>query len=412
MNQEMPILRVLGASCLIASVAIGAGMLALPIATGMAGFGPASVALVVAFIYMLYCLFLVLEATMVSPDGSNFISMVKRSLGPWGQIVAWAAYLLLLYSAVAAYISGGGGLLSHVVNEHFPHTLSAGWATTIFVCFAVILVFSGTLLVDYCNRLLTFGLVASFAALLFFVMPSAKLSLLTHQAPKYVWSAIPLILLSYTSHLMVPSLRTYLHNSRPALLWSLVIGSIIPFLMYMVWEFTVLGILPVGGMHGLSGVVHSHHQVADLVAFLSWYLHAWQLTDIVSYFSFFALITSFVGASLSLCHFLVDGLHLAKHRGGQWLGVFLTFIPPMVFAWSFPRGFTVALSYAGVFVAILFCLFPAMMVWHSRYRLAESRPFRCWGGKLTLLLVMLLAVGVIVLQILSTMGWLPGSEGL
>lgn len=402
----MHIWRLLGAVMLVASIAIGAGMLALPIATGMAGFWPSMLALLGSFFYMMYCLFLVLEANLVSPQGSHLIGMVKRTLGPCWQALAWACYLLLLYSVVAAYIDAGGGLLASMIASYWPHGVSASSGVVILVSVAVLLVFCGTLFVDYCNRLLTLGLVLSFLALLAFVMPHAKPALLAHAQPHLIWPALPLILLSFTSHLIVPSLRVYLDSRCRDLIWVLLLGSLLPLLMYLVWEYTVLGILPVDGPNSLTQVYHSDDQVTAMVGFFSTQLQRPGLSAIVAYFSFFALITSFLGASLSLCHFIEDGLCLAQYRAGRYVALLLTFVPPVLFAWYLPQGFTFALGYAGVFVAVLFCLLPAMMVWKSRYVLAESRVFCCWGGRLALLVVMTIAVLVMVIQVVTTFfGW-------
>lgn len=399
----MHIWRLIGAILLVASIAIGAGMLALPIATGMAGFWPSLLVLFVSFLYMLYCLFLVLEANLVAPSGSHLIGMIKRTLGPWWQALAWLCYLLLLYSVVAAYITGGGGLLAHMVTQHVSRAWSISSGMAVFVGVTVVLVFCGTRFVDYCNRLLTLGLLVTFLALLAFVMPHAQPALLAHARPHVIWPAIPLILLSFTSHLIVPSLRVYLQGHRRQLVWVLVLGSVLPLLMYGVWEYTVLGILPVTGPHSLTQVFRSDDQVATMVMFFNMTLHRPGLSTIVAYFSFFALMTSFIGASLSLCHFIEDGLCLSRYRAGRGIALLLTFMPPVLFAWLFPQGFTVALGYAGVFVAILFCFMPALMVWKSRYIVAECRTFRCWGGRCMLVFVMGVAVLVMVIQILSAM---------
>ena len=227
--------RIFGGILMVASVAIGAGMLALPIATGYAGFWPATWMMLAAFAYMVIGLMLCLEANLTTAEGSNIISMVGQTLGPAGQGVAWTSYLLLLYSAVAAYISGGGDVVTKMVNWNHPGLLTQHAATLGLIALVVGLVFAGTRFVDYFNRLLTAGLVLSFIALLFFVLPAAEPAKLAHSQPRYVWSALPLLLLSFTSHLMVPSLRTYLHGHVRALLWVLLAGSVIPLIMYLVW---------------------------------------------------------------------------------------------------------------------------------------------------------------------------------
>ena len=64
-------------------------------------------------------------------------------------------------------------------------------------------------------------------------------------------------------------------------------------------------------------------------------------------FSIFAIVTSFLGVSLSLMHFLADGLKLKEAGKGKALLLLLTFIPPLLFTpsirgpswlrWSMPE---------------------------------------------------------------------------
>ena len=81
--------------------------------------------------------------------------------------------------------------------------------------------------------------------------------------------------------------------------------------------------------------------------------------------------------------------------------------PPLLFALFYPSGFVAALGYAGVFVAILYGLLPAFMVWHGRYIEKKKERFRVFGGKLFLLIVIIGSMGIIYFQIAATKGWLP-----
>ena len=45
------------------------------------------------------------------------------------------------------------------------------------------------------------------------------------------------------------------------------------------------------------------------------------------------------------------------------------------------------------------------MVWQSRYRLHHPRSFRVWGGRPLLLTVAVIALGVMVVQVLSQINY-------
>src|SRR5438552_1817543 len=102
--------KFVGGVLLIVGTCIGAGMLALPIATAELGFIGSCILLVVCWLVMTYGALLLLEVNLWMPQNSNLISMAKATIGPSGQIISWVTYLLLLYSLLCAYIAGGSDL--------------------------------------------------------------------------------------------------------------------------------------------------------------------------------------------------------------------------------------------------------------------------------------------------------------
>jgi len=89
--------KLLGSILLIVGTSIGAGMLALPIATAQLGFFGSLILLLICWFVMTAGALLLLEVNLWLPQNSNLISMAKATIGPIGQIVAWITYLLLLY---------------------------------------------------------------------------------------------------------------------------------------------------------------------------------------------------------------------------------------------------------------------------------------------------------------------------
>lgn len=400
--------KTLGSTLLVAGTQIGAGMLALPLTTGVTGFFCSTFLFICCFLFMLTSLFYLLEANlMTTKENANLISMVKERLGPFGQLVAWVTFLLLLYAVAAAYLSGGGSLISEV--------LTAGWETDIppnvgvlvfLAVFGLIVVF-GTRAVDIINRLCMFGLAGSFILLLIFVLPNIKWSHFSGGDPSYIWAAVPVVILSFTSHIIVPSLRTYLKSDTSKLKTSLVWGSVIPLGFYLVWQFLIIGMLPLTGEYGLESIGASAHPVSGLTDALSQMLHLSWIATFVGLFSFFALVTSFFGVSLSLHDFLADGFHIKKTIGGRFLLLVMMFAPPLLFAFFYPSGFILAIGYAGVFVAILYGILPVIMVWKGRYIDKKKETFKVIGGKFLMMVILVGSLCVIFFQVAATRGYLP-----
>lgn len=394
-----------GSIMLVAGTSIGAGMLALPITTGVGGYGYTLLLFVACFLFMLLSLFLLLEATLwVDKPSANFVTIAKERLGYGGQIVAWFSFLMLLYSVAAAYISGGGSLLIRVLPADYQALLPAQLGILVFTCLFGLLAFFGTRYIDYINRVLMTGLLVSYAILIIVVIPSLQSQNLSSGQPRYLWAAIPVVVLSFTSHIILPSLRTYLQSDVRTLTKVLWYGSLIPLAFYILWQTVILGVVPYNNLLILAA---NEHPIAELTKILQGNLGLTWIAITVSYFSFFALATSFVGVILSLSDFLADGFSINKTLTGRLIVLGQTILPPLLFALFFPHGFITALSYAGVLVAILFGILPVLMVWRGRYVEKLEGAYRVPGGKPVLLIALAGSGLVVILQIAAVFKWLP-----
>lgn len=400
--------KTFGSILLVGGTSIGAGMLALPLTTGVAGFFPSAILFFVSFAFMLLSLFYLMEATLMSDKvNANLITICKERLGSVGECVAWLSFLLLLYSVAAAYLSGGGSLIADVIGSALQCNLSESIGIFLFLAiFGFIVVFE-TKAVDAINRVCMIGLILSFIFLLVFVTPHVEWEHYKGGSPQYLWAAVPVVILSFTSHIIVPSLRSYLDGNVAKLKKALLFGSLIPLIFYLVWEFLVIGMLPLTGNYGLEAIGGASYPVAGLTEALNVMLGMPWIAIIVGLFSFFALVTSFFGVALSLYDFLADGFRIKKTIKGKALLLLLMFMPPLLFSLFYPSGFVAALGYAGVFVAILYGLLPALMVWHGRYIERKKERFRVFGGKFLLSIVLIGSVAIIYFQIAATRGWLP-----
>lgn len=401
--------KTFGGILLVAGTSIGAGMLALPITTGVGGFYSAIGLFVLCFAYMLLTLFLLLEANLYEPSmEANIISMARRRLGPIGQIASWVSFLLLYYAVAAAYMSGGGSLVGELIHSGNHLNITKTQMSIVgFGAAGGLLVFFGAWLIDYVNRFLMLGLIITYLILVFFVTPHVQFANLNVGESKYLFAAVPIIALSFTSHVIVPSLRMYMKNNVSQLKKSLLYGSLVPLVFYVVWEFLILGVLPGTGEYSLTAIASRPYPVAGITQALHSYLGLSWVAGAVGSFSFFALVTSFLAVVLSLIDFLSDGLQIKKDVWGRIVLSLSALLPPLAFAIYFPRGFVLALDYAGVFVAILYGILPPLMIWKARYRENLVGEFRVGGGKPVLVLCMLGGILVILFQVLSTLNYLP-----
>ena len=242
------------------------------------------------------------------------------------------------------------------------------------------------------------ALVVAYIALVVGLLPNVEWALLQRSDWSKILIGSSIIATSFGFHIVIPSLVSYLDRNVSQLRWTILIGSIIPLLVYLIWECIALGILPLTGENSITA---GYAQGSNGATLLADYLQNPTTSWIARFFSLFAIITSFLGVSLSLTDFLADGLKIKRDRAGKFWLYLLTFIPPLLIALIDPRAFISALEYAGAFgVMILLGLIPALMVWRGRYQLSLSGPYRAPGGYVGLIFAIVFALIAIGIEIL------------
>ncbi|MBA3602525.1 MAG: amino acid permease [Parachlamydiaceae bacterium] len=381
---------------LVAGTSIGGGMLALPVLTSLGGFLPSLVVYFFCWLFMACTGLLFLEISLWMHKDANIVSMSERTLGTGGKAFAWVLYLFLFYSLSVAYIVGCGDLVSQLFKDQIPEWL----APIIFVlCFAPI-IFIGTHFVSKINVIFMFGLGISFITFLLLGFGYVQKELLFDHNWSKSLLALPIAFTSFAYQGIIPTLVSDMnydvHRTRKAI----VIGSFIPLIAYIVWQWLIQGIVPTDGPGGLAEALANGN---NAVQPLKYFINSPLVYMIGQYFAFFALITSFFGVTLGLMDFLADGLNVKKTVSGKFLLCLLIFIPPLLISYTYPHIFLTALDYAGGYgCALLLGLLPIMMVWSARYRLGMRSPYTFPGGKVALVFLAVFVIFELVLEIKKT----------
>jgi tyrosine-specific transport protein len=358
----MSISKTIGGILLIVGTSIGAGMLALPIATAPLGLSHTIIILILSWLCMTQGALWMLSVSLRLPPGSNIISMAKSTLGAPGQIIAWFLYLFLLYALLSAYISGGSDVLGGILN-YLHISLPSIITSILFTVFFSLIIYSGIRAVDYVNRGLMFGKLGIYALLVIIIAPHIQ----AHQWQQGTWHSLPestmVLITSFGFASIIPSLRDYFHSDEQLLKKLIWIGSAIPLICYILWIATISGVVP---REGLQTLMISNHATSGLTLALNQALHSQWITGFFSLFTSICMITAFLCVSLGLFDFLADGLNLEKKGSSGQFILLLTFGPPLAIVLFYPGIYIQALKYAGVCCVLLLLILPALMAWRAR----------------------------------------------
>jgi len=273
----------------------------------------------------------------------------------------------------------------------------------IFIIPFCIVIFFGMKLADYVNRVLFIGLIISYLALSFNILnlSDIRVTKLNFLDYKIILFALPIMITSFGYSLLIPSLKLYLFNNIKINCIVICLGSLIPFFIYIFWEYLVCGFfVDIGNKLFVQTLFGEGNPAEKLVILIS--SNNTFIFYVIFLFSFFAISSSFIGVSLGIYDFFFDLLHLSKNNVMHKFAVlFLVFCFPLGFSLYFPYGFMLALSYAGIFAAMLLILFPIYILWYGRYIRKLKYKYILFDSKIFLFMIFIIGLLIIVIDVIE-----------
>lgn len=392
--------KILGSALMIAGTTIGAGMLAMPLTSAGIGFGATLALLVGLWALLTYTglLFMEVYQTAKAQD-VGVATLAEQYFGLTGRFLATFSLLVLLYALLAAYITGGGSLLSGVLPDFGESTQKIGIILFTLILGAFVVV--GIQGVDGLTRVLFIGKIIAFVFVILMMLPKAQLENLTAVPLDnlLIVSAVPIFFTSFGFHVIMGSINHYLNAEMKKIRAAILIGTLIPLVAYVLWQLATHGVLSQGEFvqllqqdPTLNGLVKATSQITGSTV----------LGEMVRIFSALALITSFLGVAMGIFEGVGDLLKRVNLPNNRLILTPLTFIPPLVFALFYPNGFIAALGYAGLLFAFYGLILPIGLAWKARQQ-HPNLPYRVAGGNIGLLIALI--AGVLIMAI-------PFIEGL
>ena len=406
MNSRNP--SIFGGAMIIAGTVIGAGMLANPTATSGVWFIGSLAVLLYTWFSMLSSGLMILEATTHYPRGANFDTIVKDLLGPAWSAVNGLSVAFVLYLLTYAYIFTGGNLTAHALEQ--PLWVGQILFTLIFsAC-----VWGAVYWVDRATTILIGGMVISFLWANGGLLASAQPGILLDTASGgqahywiYAGAALPVCLASFGFHGNVSGLFDYFKGDARKVARSLWLGTLIALLIYALWQFAVQGNLP---RSEFGPVIAAQDNVAALLDALAG-VAGCGLVRVLSFFSYMAIASSFLGVTLGLLDYLSDLFGFDSSRAGRSKAAALTFLPPLAACLLFPTGFVLAISYVGFAATVWTAFVPALLLHACRKKFGAGKGYHVYGGLWLMVWVFLFGVLNVLAQILSRADVLPVFKG-
>tara|TARA_A100001015_G_C15032816_1_gene734292 strand:+ start:2021 stop:3163 length:1143 start_codon:yes stop_codon:yes gene_type:complete len=339
----------LGSILLIAGTAIGAVTLALPISMSELGFLGTLLLFVISWLFMYLSGLILSEVCYSQPSGTSFVSLAELSMGQFGKFISWCSYGLLLITLLMAYFSGLSTLINFN-NIFFDHNIVG---TTFVATIVWLILMMGTEFIDALNRVMIYVLTIVIAIMLLVLSFRMQWSGWLDRPINFHEMAylLPLVVTGFGFQVVIPSVRGYLDKDQTSIHQVVLLGSLLPLLLYVIWTTGLLT-----GLDNTEVAKIISHQ--DDALALNILLRDIMNKALINTFVFAAIVSSLLGVSLSLADFLSD----AFKKELDWRIAGLTVIAPWLIVNLVPAAFVDILRFGGLFVAILNIFLPCVML--------------------------------------------------
>eukprot|EP00640_Fibrocapsa_japonica_P001949 CAMPEP_0113945110 /NCGR_PEP_ID=MMETSP1339-20121228/38489_1 /TAXON_ID=94617 /ORGANISM="Fibrocapsa japonica" /LENGTH=535 /DNA_ID=CAMNT_0000950519 /DNA_START=143 /DNA_END=1750 /DNA_ORIENTATION=+ /assembly_acc=CAM_ASM_000762 len=406
---------VLAATSLVAGTCVGAGILALPAATVSSGVIPSTTLLLGMWVYMVASGLLIAEVSLTrtlreGQTGLGLLVMAEKTLGRAGSRFAGTVYVGLHYCLLVAYMAQGGGIAAAGIRDLTSLPLPS-WAGPVgfATAFGGLLALGSEKLVESVNNAFVAVVLLSFVGLLTVAVPGVRAERLLDQDWSQAYEMIPVMFVALVFHNIVPVIATQLEGNVSKVRQAILVGSAIPLVMFLMWNAVILGSLDQSLAEAAAGAAAAGGETFDPLALLRNGASGPVVGNLISVFSVFAIVTSFIGFVLGLLDFFTDAFSIQDKSKSNIIPLYgLILGPPSVIAVTDPTIFFRALDSAGTYgISVLFGIIPALMVWQQRY--VDSGPTATTplvpGGKITLAGMIIFAGAVIAQQFFEKSGF-------
>ncbi|MDP2762976.1 MAG: aromatic amino acid transport family protein [Enterobacteriaceae bacterium] len=390
--------KIISSILLISCTSIGGGILALPCATVQNGFFLSNILFIICWIFMTISSLFMLEVTLWFKKNTNIITMVDQILGFKWKIFISIIYILLLYSLISAYIYAYDNWLKKILIEKVNIINIQYICAIFFIILSLKITFYKAISIDKVNYHLSLALLIIYTILIIMCIPKININSLKTFETNNISKNISLIITSFGFCIIIPTLATHLKKNIRNLFYSIIIGSIIPLVVYIIWQMAILGIFPKDGKFSLLKLKDTEANFDIMfIYFIENILNTTTMSNLILLFSILSILTSTIGVMLGLNDILSDSLNIKKNKTYNKIALtIITTIPPIIFATYFAIGFTLILKFSGILVSILLGIIPSIMVWQGRYKLKIKSKFILIGGKTLLALTLLFFIYVII----------------
>ena len=291
------------ASAILIGTIVGAGMFGLPYVVARSGFLIGAIFLLVLTGVTLLIHLIYGEIVCRTTEKHRLVGYAEHYLGKWGKRIATFSILIGLYGSLLVYIIISGEFLSTIFSPFLGG--SPFIYSLVFLVIGAFAVFKDLALVKKMELGMSLLLISIVVLIFFSGLPHLDISNFKNIDLKYFFLPYGVIFWALAGGAAIPEIREILEADGKKYKKTIILGTIIPAILYFLFMLTVVGI---------SGQATSPEAIKGLTGFLGE-----GIIILGAVLGFLAVITSYFVIGLYLkkvfWYDLADyGLYLSKYE--------------------------------------------------------------------------------------------------
>lgn len=331
------------ATALLVGTVIGAGVLGIPYVVAKAGFITGIITIILLGLIVLFLNLLFGEVILRTPGNHQMPGYAGIYLGKWGKRIMTITVFLGIYGALTAYLIGEGKALSAIFGAT-PTTF-----TLLFFVITAAAVYLGLKFITKTELIAAGTILILVLVISFLTIFSDKFNLanLTTFNPANLLIPFGVILYAFHGVTSIPEMKEYLIRDRKKMKKAIILGSIIPLIVYILFAFSVVGVTG-EQTTGISTLGLGESLGQSMIVF-------------GNIFAVFAMFTSFLTLALAMKEMYIFDYKINKH-----LAFLLTmFIPLAVFLLG-ANDFIAVIGITGAFTIGTESIMVILTFWKAR----------------------------------------------
>ncbi len=330
---------------------IGAGILGIPYVVAKAGFLYGFILMFLLGIAFLYLNLFLGEVVLRTKEQKQLPGYAGKYLGIWGKRLMTFSLFVGLYGALTAYLIGEGATLHALFGAGAPLYYTLGF----FVVVSFI-IYRGVKATGNAEFILISLLLLVVAAIGIISFRDLQFSRLVSSNLKYLFLPYGVILFSYMGLPAIPEMQELVGKDKKLMKRAIVVGSMIPIALYLVFTFFIVGLVGVEQFE----LLRPNERIATVALSMYTYPLLGILANLLAMLSMF---TSFLTIGIALSEVYQYDYGISRKKA-----LLLTLSIPLLIAGFNLTTFLSALAITGAIGGGLDGILVVLMYWKAKVR--------------------------------------------